>query len=339
VIADLTYLHLALGEAKKGEGQCAPNPAVGALVVKDGIVVSTGYHRGVGHAHAEVNALATIDARGATLYVTLEPCCHYGRTPPCTEAIIHAGIVRVVFALKDPYQHTTTTGEAVLLQHGIACECVALAEITQFYRPYVHWVRTGRPWVTAKLAVSINGVTAGERGEPLAITGEACRVFTHTQRLHADALLTTARTIIADDPQLNVRLEHVLMKKPVYVVDRHLLTPHGAMLAHTAASLTLFHGEVTVPVKNAGHLIQETSLSRMLTVIGAQGHHRVWVEAGPQLFTALCASNLLHEAYVYISPRWFASPRKYTAGLNVMAWANSVEVMWLGDDSVLHYSV
>ncbi len=204
---DKHFLTLALEQAVKGIGNCAPNPAVGAVIVKAGQIIATGYHRGVGTDHAEVDAIKQADdVKGATIYVTLEPCCHTGRTPPCTKAIIEAGISRVVFACRDPNRHTAETGEQVLKRAGIDCEFLPIPQIEEFYRYYFHWLKTKTPWLTAKLAVSFDGKIAGPLGKPVKITGNKLDVLTHQKRLQADGILTTVKTIIADDPQLNARV-------------------------------------------------------------------------------------------------------------------------------------
>ena len=206
--------------AKKREGFCAPNPAVGAVVVKNNQLISAGYHYGAGHPHAEVGALdaAGDQAQGADLYVSLEPCCHQGRTPPCTEKIKAAGIARVFFAFLDPNPIVAGRGQAVLKDSGIACEHTPINEINDFYRAYCYWTTHKKPLVTAKLAITADGYVANADGSPLAITGEECRVFTHENRLRSDAILSNTQTIIADDPQMNVRLNNKIVKKPLYLL-------------------------------------------------------------------------------------------------------------------------
>ena len=232
----ITYLRQALTLAEHRRGFCAPNPSVGAVVVKNNQVLASGSHWQGGAAHAEVAVLQQLSstAKGATLYVTLEPCCHWGKTPPCTDLIIRQQIAEVIYAMRDPNPQVSGQGERILQQAGISCQPVVVEEVTQFYQSYNHWVHSGKPWVTVKLAMSLDGKIAGEGGRPVAITGADLTTHTHQQRKRADAILTTGRTICYDNPQLNVRLVRESYGKPVYVLDRHLTLPLDAQIFDTA---------------------------------------------------------------------------------------------------------
>ena len=211
-------LHAAsLIAAQSYKGFTDPNPAVGAVVVKNGEVVSVGAHQQAGLPHAEVMALRDIsDASDAVLYVTLEPCCHHGKTPPCTDLIIAKNIKQVYFAYLDPNPEVAGNGCAQLLRAGVACEQLPIPEVDLFYREYAHWVKKQRPWVTAKIAVTADGFIAAAGGAPLAITGDQAQQYTHLRRKHSSALMTSAQTIINDDPAFNVRLGGEYIKKPCW---------------------------------------------------------------------------------------------------------------------------
>ena len=318
------YLKQCLTLAYLGKGQCAPNPAVGAIVVHNGEVLGAGYHKKAGQPHAEVYALTTAGekARGATLYVTLEPCCHYGRTPPCTEAIIKAGIQHVVYAHEDPNPEMQGQGVAALRAAGISCKQILLEDINDFYRSYQYWLRTKKPWITAKLALSYDNKIAGTNGTAVKITGDEAMRFTHQHRLISDAILTTAATVNNDNPKLNVRLEEVALKKSVYVIDRELTLKHDLQLFQTAENIIVFHqptlneqqkeykrklillGVSCVSIPLQGNYL---NLNKILNHLGMVGFHDVWVEAGSQLFYALLEGNYAHQAYIYQSDKVLGS--------------------------------
>ncbi len=300
---DAHYLQLALEQAIKGRGHCSPNPAVGAVVVKNNMIIGAGHHQGPGLPHAEINALSTAhDVAGATLYVTLEPCCHTGKTPPCTDSLIQAKIARVVFGLKDPAKHLPDSGEVVLQRAGIICEHVVLPAIDAFYVSYVKSVTKQQPFVTLKLAITIDGKV------PTAMsTGPALSAFTHRQRKHSDAILTTVKTIIHDNPQLNARTAEGIFKKNVFVVDARLELPLHSQLFNTANTITVFHDETLqgnlpqvnyVPVPRDEHGL---SIKAMLSYMGARGICDVWVEAGGTFFSSMMFQRLADRALVYVA--------------------------------------
>jgi riboflavin-specific deaminase-like protein len=206
---DTTYMKLALRLAARGVGWVSPNPMVGAVLVQDGQIVGKGYHRRHGLPHAEVEALrrAGDAARGADLYVTLEPCNHHGRTPPCTRAILAAGVRRVIMATPDPNPKVAGQGAALLSSHGVAVQAGMLAaQARQLNEAWFRWVETGMPFVIAKAACSLDGKIATATGESQWLTGEAARAFGHRLRHECDAILVGIDTILADDPQLTTRL-------------------------------------------------------------------------------------------------------------------------------------
>lgn len=318
VFNDAQALAEALCLAEVRRGFCAPNPSVGAVMIKDGRVVGRGYHFAAGFPHAEVEALkeAGEAARGATLYCTLEPCSHTGRTPPCTDLIVAKGLARVVYGLVDPNPKVSGRGAGKLRDAGILCDHVPTPAIDAFYRSYTHWTETGRPYVTAKLAMSLDGKIAGPGGRPLTITGDAAATRTHEERRRADALLTTARTVRADDPRLDARTEGGTHPKAVYVVDRMAALPVGARLFETSRTLVVLHGE-EAPSERVRSLTERgarcvglpsgpggLSLDGVLEAIGRDGAHDLWVEAGGGLFGALARARLVDRALVYVAPKW-----------------------------------
>jgi len=325
-MSDEFYLNKALQEARPYQGMTAPNPAVGALVVKEGEILGMGAHEGCGKPHGEVMAIASAkkSVGGATLYVTLEPCCHQGRTPPCTDLLVREGIGRVVYGYEDPNPVVRGKGAQYLREKGIEVVHLPLPAISAFYQAYAHWWQYGRPWVTAKLAMSLDGCIAGEKGAPVKLTGEEAHRKTHTLRREADALLTSVLTLQRDNPQFNVRLEGEVISKPVLVVDRKGNFPLGCQLERTAQSIILFHGPgvpkerldafekaslrcIEIPEGEGG-----LDLKALLQAIGSLGYHHVFQETGGNLFSNMIKAQLVQKAYLYIAPQWLG-PKAYPA--------------------------
>lgn len=314
---DASLLTQALTLAEIRRGFCAPNPSVGALIVRDNQILSTGYHYAHGCAHAEIDALKKLNNRAldATLYVSLEPCCHYGKTPPCTDAIIASGIKRVVYGLRDPNLKVSGKGEAALKAADIDCQYLPLPQILDFYQSYSHWQQTQTPFITGKIALTLDGKIAQKNGQPLPITGAELREFTHLNRKKNDAILTTSKTIIQDNPQMNVRLSNETIAKPLYILDRLLNIPLTAHIFETAKFLTLFHSkEATLErislFQNRGvrtfqvnSNAQGLDLHQISTIIGADGIHDLWLESGGTCFSAFAKEQLLKKIYFYIAPK------------------------------------
>lgn len=334
-----TYLQKALELAKNRRGFCAPNPSVGAVIVKDDQVIATGFHLASGHPHAEVEALNKIDdvAKDATLYVSLEPCCHANKkTPPCTELIIQRGIKKVIYAFRDPNPAVAGLGEKTLHDAGIECGQISLPEIDAFYRSYQHWWQTKTPFITAKLAISLDGKIAGINGVRTNITGAAAQQFTHQQRKLSDAILTTAKTICADNPLLNVRLENETLKKPVYILDSGLNIPLDANIFSTAEKITIFHKKNILPKKINARCIgvdydgEHLNLEEIINFIGQVGIHDLWIEAGGACFSAFAQQHLLQRAFIYIAPRLlgkdarsaFNTTQDLFVGVKKIQWQN-----------------
>ncbi|MCX7124722.1 MAG: bifunctional diaminohydroxyphosphoribosylaminopyrimidine deaminase/5-amino-6-(5-phosphoribosylamino)uracil reductase RibD [Gammaproteobacteria bacterium] len=331
-------------------GFCAPNPAVGCVLVKNNEIISEGYHFGCGYAHAEVDALNKLndESSDATLYVSLEPCCHYGRTPPCTERIKKAGIKNVFFGLKDPNSIVAGKGQAQLIQSGIPCELVELPEINEFYRAYSYWTNTKMPFVTAKLAMSKDHKIALENKKPVRISGEECSQLTHQYRQESDAILTTVETVINDDPKLNVRLNDSEISKNIYILDSQCRLPLNAKIFYTAKKITVLHSEnattsqivalekkgaqcILIPNNNFG-----LDLRKCLEKIGLDGLYHLWVEIGAKCFNSFLEQRLLNQIIFYISPNKLgekATPANIDLN-NLLKTAVSVRESTFGEDSV-----
>ena len=224
---DEKYMVLAMELAKKGYGYTAPNPVVGAVIVKNGCIIGQGYHEKYGEPHAERNALAscTQSPEGATIYVTLEPCCHHGKQPPCTDAIIEAGIGRVVTGSGDPNPLVGGKGIQILRDHGIqVTEHVLREECDRLNQVFFHYIQTGRPYVTMKYAMTMDGKIAAYTGASRWVTGEEARHHVHEQRKKNTAIMVGIGTVLADDPMLNCRIEGG--RNPVRIIcDTHLKMP------------------------------------------------------------------------------------------------------------------
>lgn len=307
----------ALHLAQQAQGQCAPNPCVGAVLVRSDEVIAQGYHHSPGKPHAEIEVLqqAGNNAKGASMYVTLEPCCHYGRTPPCTQAIIDAGVREVIYAFLDPNPQVAGKGAQQLQQAGIDVRKVSLKPIDEFYQAYQYWWQHQQPWVTLKLAMSLDGKIADTDGRTAIITGSDCQRFTHQQRHDTDAILTSVKTIIKDNPQLNARLTSDAIAKPIYIIDSALAIPEHAHIWSTAKNLTLLHSERVTTAKTK-QLEQKGArciavaenqsgldLAAVLKIIGRDGMHNVWVEAGGRLSQALLEQRFVQRAYFYIAAK------------------------------------
>jgi diaminohydroxyphosphoribosylaminopyrimidine deaminase/5-amino-6-(5-phosphoribosylamino)uracil reductase len=316
---DARFMRLALRLGRRGLGRTSPNPPVGALLVKNGVVVGRGYHHRAGLAHAEVEALrdAGARARGATLYVTLEPCAHHGRTPPCTEAVIDAGIRRVVVGTRDPNPKVPGNGIARLQAAGIAVdsgvEQVACDELIAAFRKCVV---NGLPLVTLKLAASLDGRIATVSGESHWITSEPSRRHAHRLRAEHDAILVGADTVIHDDPQLTCRLRGG--RNPLrIVVDGRLRLPLDSKVLTTASEIpTLILTSRTAPagkVKRIRALGAEVlalpgkqgqiSLRLAMRRLAARGVSSILVEGGATIAAAALRAGVVDRVYLFYAPK------------------------------------
>ena len=318
---DARFMALALALGRRGLGRTWPNPAVGAAIVKDGIIVGRGWTQPGGRPHAEIEALrrAGEAARGATLYVTLEPCSHYGKSPPCADAIIAGGVSRVVSALEDPNPEVAGAGHARLRAAGIAVDIgVGADEARHDHAGHIRRMRDGRPHVILKLAVSADGKAGAPGRKPLAITGEAARDRVHLLRAQSDAIMVGIGTALADDPMLTCRLPGMEKYSPVRVVlDSALRLPPGSRLARSARDVPVWvvtGGEASraaddallregVTVLRAAQSDGRLDLAAVLKLMGARGVTRLMVEGGPTLGAALLAADLIDEAVLFQSSK------------------------------------
>jgi len=270
---DRRFMQLALTLGRRGQGRTSPNPAVGAVVVRDGVIVGRGWTQPGGRPHAEPEALrrAGEAARGATLYVTLEPCSHFGKSPPCADAIIAAGISRVVASIGDPNPEVAGQGFARLRAAGIAVDIgLGAAEATHDHAGHIRRIRDRRPYVMLKLAVSADDKIAAAGHKPIAITGEAARTRVHLLRAQSDAILVGIGTVLADDPLLTCRLPGMEARSPVRVVlDRALRMPGGSRLVQTARQTPLWV------------MTSETSEAAAAARLGAAGGQVIRIHARP----------------------------------------------------------
>ena len=317
---DEHFMRLALNLGRRGLGNAWPNPAVGAVIVNDGAIVGRGWTQPGGRPHAETEALrrAGDAARGATLYVTLEPCSHHGKTPPCADAIIAAGIGRVVSALEDPNPQVVGQGFARLREAGLEVETGLCEEdARRAHAGHIRRIRDGRPHVTLKLAVSSDGKSGLPGRRPVQISGEAARARVHMMRAMNDAVLIGIGTALADNPLLTCRLPGMQKRSPVRVVlDSKLrLPPEHALVAGARETPLWVIAAPDAPAANEKAL-QEAGvdilrsgkgeggldLRKALALLGGKGITRLLVEPGPLLAAAFLKAELIDEAVVIRSP-------------------------------------
>ena len=317
--ADQAHMAQALRLAKRGLYSTSPNPRVGCVIVRDGVVVGEGWHQRAGEAHAEVNALqqAGAAARGATAYVTLEPCSHHGRTPPCTEALLAAGIGRVVAAMADPNPLVAGRGLAQLQAAGVAVDVGLMAdEAHELNIGFVSRMTRQRPWVRLKAAASLDGKTALQNGESQWITGPQARQDGHCWRARACAILSGIGTVRKDDPQLNVRGVDTPRQPWKVIVDSRLELSPAARLLEAGNVLLVSAGQAVAEVAEKAAALRErgaeildlpdgkgrVDLHALLHELARRGLNEVHVEAGSRLNGALLAAGLVDEVLLYLAP-------------------------------------
>ena len=323
---DAAFMQLALDLAKQGEFTTTPNPSVGCVLVKDGKVVGKGFHAKAGEPHAEVMALreAGEKARGATAYVTLEPCSHFGRTPPCAKGLVEAGVSKVIAAMCDPNPQVAGKGLQILSDAGIQSAVGLLEEnAEQLNKGFLKRMRAGKPFVQLKLAMSIDGKTAMASGESKWITGAQARADVQQYRAKASAILSTSQTVLADDPSLNVRWEELppyvkagypqeKLRQPVRVILDSTHKVRSDFKVFLTESPVWLVGEDDYPLtgfpvftdylqldRNQG----ETRLQALMAELGKRQINTLWVEAGSTLAGALIAENLVDELIIYMAPK------------------------------------
>jgi diaminohydroxyphosphoribosylaminopyrimidine deaminase/5-amino-6-(5-phosphoribosylamino)uracil reductase len=320
VTTDQRFMALALTLGRRGLGRTWPNPAVGAVIVKDGVIVGRGWTQSGGRPHAEVEALrrAGEAARGATLYVTLEPCSHHGKSPPCADAIVGAGLARVVSAIEDPNPEVAGQGHARLRSAGIVVDVGTGAdEARRDHAGHIRRMRDGRPHVMLKLAISADGKVGAAGRTRVAITGAQVRDRVHLLRAQSDAIMVGIGTALADDPLLTCRLPGMEKDSPVRIVlDTSLRLPPASRLVQTARALPVW----VVTGANAPRTAEEVlaadgvvvlrapergdglDLREVLKLIAMRGISRLMIEGGPTLAAAFVAAELVDEAVLFHSP-------------------------------------
>ncbi len=315
---DTDFMRRALHLAQKGCGWAAPNPMVGAVIVKNGQIIGEGWHQKYGGPHAERHALAncTADPRGATLYVTLEPCCHHGKQPPCTEAILQAGIRRVVVGSGDPNPLVAGKGIGILRANGVEVdEGVLQAECQKLNEVFFHYIQTKRPFVVMKYAMTLDGKIAAYTGKSQWITGETARQYVQTQRARYTGIMVGVGTVLADDPLLTCRLPGA--KSPVRIVcDTHLRTPPDSRLVKTAKQFPTILATCCreparqQPYQAAGCEILRVpeqsgrlDLAALMEILGQKGIDSILLEGGGTLHWAALQSGIVQKVQAYIAPR------------------------------------
>jgi diaminohydroxyphosphoribosylaminopyrimidine deaminase/5-amino-6-(5-phosphoribosylamino)uracil reductase len=318
--ADRRFMQLALSLGRRGQGRTWPNPAVGAVVVRDGIIVGRGWTQPGGRPHAEPEALkrAGEAARGATLYVTLEPCSHFGKSPPCVDAVIASGISRVVSAIEDPNPEVAGQGHAKLRAAGITVDVgLCAAEAAHDHAGHFRRIRDHRPHVILKLAVSADDKIGAAGHKPIAITGEAAKTRVHLLRAQSDAILVGIGTVLADDPSLTCRLPGMEARSPVRVVlDRALRMPGTSNLVQSARQTPLWviasetaEAPAAVKLGAAGAQVirvaaagADLDLSAVLHALAEKGITRLMVEGGARVASSFVSAGLVDEIWLLRGP-------------------------------------
>lgn len=317
--SDEAWIRHALVLAGRGRGFVEPNPMVGCVLVRGGKRIGSGYHRRFGGPHAEVEALrhCAVNPHGATAYVTLEPCCHHGKTPPCTDALIAAGIQRVVAAITDPFSSVAGGGCAALRAAGVTVEVgLCAAEAAALNAPYLKRVSTGRPWIILKWAQSLDGRIATHRGDSRWISDEHCRQHAHRVRANMDGIIVGVGTVLSDDPLLTCRFVRPRRSATRIVLDTHLRTPLRSQLVRTAAATPtwIFCGRNASPARQQqlekfGCRVTRVALHRgrvgvraVLNACGQAGMTNVLVEGGSAVHGTFLDGGWADELHAYFAP-------------------------------------
>jgi diaminohydroxyphosphoribosylaminopyrimidine deaminase/5-amino-6-(5-phosphoribosylamino)uracil reductase len=346
---DVHYMARALELARKGLYSTHPNPRVGCVIVREGQIVGEGWHARAGEPHAEVHALrqAGEQARGATAYVTLEPCSHHGRTPPCADALVNAGVTRVVASMQDPNPEVAGRGLLRLMTAGIAVQCGVLeAEARALNKGFIKRMETGQPYVRVKLAMSLDGRTAMASGESQWITGPEARSAVQRLRAQSSVVLTGADTVLADKARLTVRPDELGLnaeltalaaaRAPLRVlIDGRLRVPldapffqAGSALVATCAAASArgrYHDEgheIVAMADSAGHV----DLRKLLTELGTRGVNEVLVEAGPRLAGAFTRLGLVDEFQIFIAGKFLGSSARPLLDLPLAQMSEALEL-------------
>lgn len=360
-MTDHEYMERAIGLAARGRGWTNPNPLVGAVIVKDGRVIGEGYHAKCGELHAERNAFASLteSAEGATLYVTLEPCCHHGKTPPCTEAILEHRIARVVIGSRDPNPLVAGKGAAILRNAGIQVEEDFMRDECDELNPvFFHYITTKTPYVVAKYAMTADGKIATRTGASKWITGEEARMKVQEMRYTYSGIMAGIGTVLADDPMLNVRVPG--KRSPVRIIcDSHLGICEDSKIVKTAGEYPTIIAccdggkEKKERLEKKGIQVltlpgedQRVDLKRLMNVLGEQKIDSILLEGGGTLNDSALRAGIVKEVKAFIAPKIFGSNQAATpvGGLGIEEVADAVQmklkhISQIGEDILIEYLV
>ncbi len=358
------YMQRALELAKHGEGFVNPNPMVGAVIVKDGVIIGEGYHEHYGGLHAERNALKDCrergnDPAGATMYVTLEPCCHYGKTPPCTEAIIENKIAKVVVGTLDINPIVAGKGASILREHGIKVEVGVLEkECRNLNRVFNKYMVTGLPYVVMKYAMTADGKIATTTGEAKWITGNEARENVHRLRNRLSAIMVGVSTVIMDDPMLDCRLEEPNVDPVRIVCDSHLRTPLESKIVQTAGSIETIiatasdeDDKVAEYEKRGCQVIkvaktkQGIDLKALMSELGNRGIDSVLLEGGGTVNYSALENKIVDEIHIHMAPKIFGGSSKSPvegigiSDINDAIRLKPINTTWAGEDLIIENEV
>ena len=357
---DIKFMRLAMDLSTRGLGRVNPNPMVGAVIVRDGRVLAEGWHRFYGGLHAETDALSscTEDVSGATMYVTLEPCCHWGKQPPCTDAIVRSHIARVVVGMTDPNPLVSGRGLKILRDHGISVDSGLLEdEIRRLNRVFMKYMTEKRPWVVLKWAMTIDGRVAAAGGDSRWVSGEESRRFVHELRGRYMSIAAGSGTVSSDDPMLNCRVGGLRQPLRIVVSSTGSLSPDSAiaetarefpaMLVHTSAApssrLHELRGKGVRTLECATAPDGRTDLSDMLGRLAEMQVDSLLVEGGPELNWSFVEAGLADEFYIFTAPKIIGGRTAPGAigghGFSLMSHALPVEVESVsrcGEDILIH---
>lgn len=354
------YMRRAIELAKRGTGFVNPNPLVGAVIVKNGKIIGEGFHERYGQPHAERNALknCTESCGGADMFVTLEPCCHYGKNPPCTDAVIKSGIKRIFVGSFDPNPLVAGNGISILREHGIEVtenflreECDALNDI------FFHYITTKTPYVILKTAVTADGKIAAATGDSKWITNEKSRSHTHETRKKVSSILVGVNTVIADDPMLNCRADNP--SNPIRVVcDSHLRIPITSKIVQTSKDIPTYIACISDDTKkitsleNMGaHIIKtqplngHTDLAELMQKLGGIQIDSMLIEGGGEIHASALRSGIVNKIQIYTAPKIIGGDGKNAvAPLGITLMRNAIQlkkplISLFGDDILIEYEV
>ncbi|MBI4650790.1 bifunctional diaminohydroxyphosphoribosylaminopyrimidine deaminase/5-amino-6-(5-phosphoribosylamino)uracil reductase RibD [Candidatus Desantisbacteria bacterium] len=337
------YMQLALKLAEKGIGNVSPNPPVGALIVINNKIIGKGYHEKYGSFHAEINALSNVkNSAGSTLFVTLEPCCHYGKTPPCTEAILKSGIKKVVIGMKDPNPLVAGKGINILKKHGISVDVENLnGKIDIFYEYFKKFITSGMPFITLKMAMTLDGKIATVSGDSKWISSEKSRYLVHQLRKRSDAILVGSNTVIHDDPKLTP----YLIKNNTFMPLRIILDPNsrapltGNVFKDGNPTLLVIDKKVSIDKKKILNLPNveilpisvfnnKFDLHELLYKLGKKGITSIFVEGGSSTSGAFFEKKLVDKVIFFIAPKIFGGKNAPTpvGGIGVQKAKDAIKL-------------